>query len=61
MATRKVGDAKWRGRSGSLLAASLERGRTGSMIVMATEDEFRRPAKARNFVATVALKATRTK
>jgi hypothetical protein len=56
MATRKVGDPKWRGRSGSLLQLHVQSAEQGSMVVMVTEDEFRRPGKARSFVANVALK-----
>src|SRR5207244_1759069 len=55
MATRKVGDPKWRGRSGSLLHLLLQSAGPGSLVVVVTEDEFRRPGKARNFVANVAL------
>jgi len=54
MATRKVGDAKC-AEIRVAIAASLERAGPGSMIVMATEDEFGGRQRL-GIVATVALK-----
>jgi hypothetical protein len=56
MATRKPGDPKWRGPAGASLQLRLRSAQPNTMLVLVTENEFRRPRTARAYAATIRLK-----
>jgi dienelactone hydrolase len=55
MATRKVGDAKWNGGREHALNLQLWADQPNTMVVVATEDERRRPAAPKTYLAEVRL------
>ncbi len=55
-ATRKVGDPKWRGPAGAALQLRIRSERTNTLAVVVTENEQRRPKRAREFIANAALR-----
>jgi hypothetical protein len=57
MATRKIGDPKWKGPPGAALRIRVHTARQNTMIVAVTENEFRRPKETRTYLARLALPA----
>jgi len=55
LATRKVGDPKWRGPQGVHLRFAIYSEQANTVVAVATEDERRRPYRSRTFVATAPL------
>ena len=51
IATRKTGDPKWRGPAGAVLAIRARAPFAGTLLVTATENEFRRPRPRRIYTA----------
>jgi dienelactone hydrolase len=51
--TRKTGDPKWRGADGAALQFSIRAAQPNRIVVVAVENEFRRPHKTRTFLAEV--------
>lgn len=56
MATRKTGDPKWRGPAGAALELVMQSRDPHSIVVLATENEWRRPKRTRIFAAKVQLR-----
>jgi dienelactone hydrolase len=56
MATRKTGDPKWRGPAGAALELVMQSRDAHSIFVLATENEYRRPKRARVFAAKAQLR-----
>jgi hypothetical protein len=56
MATRKIGDPKWRGPTGATLEVVAKSRDAHSIFVLATENEYRRPKPTRVFAARVQMR-----
>jgi hypothetical protein len=55
MATRKTGDPKWKGPAGAALELVMQSRDAHSIVVLATENEYREPKRRRIFAARAQL------